>query len=89
MKILVIENETALCETTVAHLKEEGYLCEQAGSIQKGSEKVYLYEYDCMLVDIGLPDGSGIVIGNLFQDDALNMYCSHQIRQYKVDTTLN
>lgn len=60
MKILVIEDETALCETIVTYLTEEGYLCEQAGSIQKGSEKVYLYEYDCMLVDIGLPDGNGL-----------------------------
>ena len=60
MKILVIEDEAALCETIVAYLEEEGYLCEQAGTVELGSEKVNLYEYDCMLVDIGLPDGSGL-----------------------------
>lgn len=60
MKILVIEDEIALCETIVSYLEEEGYRCEQAGSIELGSEKVNLYEYDCMLVDIGLPDGSGL-----------------------------
>ncbi len=60
MKILVIEDELALCETMVAYLEEEGYRCEQAGTVELGSEKVNLYEYDCMLVDIGLPDGSGL-----------------------------
>ena len=60
MKILVIEDEVALCETIVAYLEEEGYRCEQAGTVELGSEKVNLYEYDCMLVDIGLPDGSGL-----------------------------
>jgi DNA-binding response OmpR family regulator len=60
MKILVIEDELALCETIVSYLEEEGYRCEQAGTVEMGSEKVNLYEYDCMLVDIGLPDGSGL-----------------------------
>lgn len=60
MKILVIEDELDLCETIVAYLEEEGYRCEQAGTVELGSEKVNLYEYDCMLVDIGLPDGSGL-----------------------------
>ena len=60
MKILVIEDEIALCETMVTYLEEEGYICEQAGTVEMGSEKVFLYEYDCMLVDIGLPDGNGL-----------------------------
>jgi len=60
MKILVIEDEATLCETIVAYLEEEGYRCEKAGTVELGSEKVNLYEYDCMLVDIGLPDGSGL-----------------------------
>ena len=60
MKILLIEDEVALCETIVSYLEEEGYRCEQAGTVEFGSEKVNLYEYDCMLVDIGLPDGSGL-----------------------------
>ena len=62
MKILVIEDELALCETIVSYLEEEGYRCEQAATVELGSEKVNLYEYDCMLVDIGLPDGSGLLL---------------------------
>jgi len=62
VKILVIEDEVALCETIVTYLEEEGYRCEQAGTVELGSEKVNLYEYDCMLVDIGLPDGNGFTL---------------------------
>jgi DNA-binding response OmpR family regulator len=60
VKILVIEDEVILCETIVAYLEEEGYRCEQVGTVELGLEKVNLYEYDCILVDIGLPDGSGL-----------------------------
>ena len=60
MKILVIEDEAALSETIVSYLEGEGYLCEQAGTLELGSEKVCLYEYDCLLLDIGLPDGNGL-----------------------------
>ena len=62
MKILVIEDEKMLCETITAFLEGEGYRCEQAGTVEMGSEKVKLYEYDCMLVDIGLPDGNGLTL---------------------------
>lgn len=60
MKILVIEDEAALSETIVSYLEGEGYRCEQAGTLELGSEKVCLYEYDCLLLDIGLPDGNGL-----------------------------
>ncbi len=62
MKILVIEDEKMLCETIITFLEGEGYRCEQAGTVEMGSEKVKLYEYDCMLVDIGLPDGNGLTL---------------------------
>ena len=62
MKILVIEDEKMLCESIITYLEKEGYRCEQAGTIEMGTEKVNLYEYDCMLVDIGLPDGNGLTL---------------------------
>jgi len=62
VKILVIEDEKMLCETIVSYFEREGYRCEQAGTVEMGTEKVNLYEYDCMLVDIGLPDGNGLTL---------------------------
>ncbi len=60
MKILVVEDEKYLRETIVSFLEEEGYICEQADCLEFGTEKINLYEYDCLLVDIGLPDGNGL-----------------------------
>lgn len=59
MKILIVEDEKNLRETITDFLKLEGYLCEFASTVSDGLEKLALYDYDCMLVDIGLPDGTG------------------------------
>ncbi|MDP4226932.1 MAG: response regulator transcription factor [Bacteroidota bacterium] len=60
MKILIVEDEINLRETIVSFLEEDGYCCEQADTFQAGSEKLDLYHYDCLLLDIGLPDGNGL-----------------------------
>jgi DNA-binding response OmpR family regulator len=59
VKILIVEDEINLRTTIVSFLEFEGYQCEQCDSLDTGLEKLNLYEYDCLLVDIGLPDGSG------------------------------
>jgi DNA-binding response OmpR family regulator len=62
MKILIVEDEIALSESVEKYLNQEGYRCEMAYTYAKASEKVNLYNYDCIVVDIGLPDGSGLQI---------------------------
>lgn len=62
MKILIIEDEKALSDSIVEYLTTEGHLCEAVYDFQKASEKIELYEYDCAIVDINLPDGSGLDI---------------------------
>jgi DNA-binding response OmpR family regulator len=64
VKILLVEDEKMLSDTIASYLKEEGYLSEQAGTLDLGIQKVNLYEYDCVLVDIGLPDGNGFNLVN-------------------------
>jgi DNA-binding response OmpR family regulator len=41
-------------------LKQEGYLCEVVTDFKSADEKIELYQYDCILVDINLPDGNGL-----------------------------
>ncbi len=66
MKILVIEDEKALCESILSYFTEEGNICESASSYQAASEKIALYTYDCILLDLGLPDGEGMeILGEL------------------------
>lgn len=60
MKILIVEDETHLRETIIDFLQAGGYICEQADTLAESLEKIDIYEYDCLLVDIGLPDGSGL-----------------------------
>jgi DNA-binding response OmpR family regulator len=62
MKILIIEDEKALQESIQKYLEYEGYICEAAGDFKTGKEKVSEFMYDCIVVDIGLPYGSGLDI---------------------------
>ena len=62
MKILVIEDEKELLEAITESLEKEHFLVESAGNFHSASEKVGLYEYDCILLDIMLPGGSGLDI---------------------------
>ncbi|SHE82847.1 DNA-binding response regulator, OmpR family, contains REC and winged-helix (wHTH) domain [Mariniphaga anaerophila] len=62
MKILLIEDNTDLASGIEKYLSDEGYHCELSQTVEQALEKIQLYEYDCILLDISLPDGSGFVI---------------------------
>lgn len=62
LKILLIEDEKDLLDSMKMYLESEGYICETANDYQKASEKVNVYDYDCVVVDITLPKGSGLQI---------------------------
>jgi len=62
VKILLIEDETALGESVLNFFKKEGHVCEWVKNFNAGDEKVSMYQYDCALIDIGLPGGSGLDI---------------------------
>jgi DNA-binding response OmpR family regulator len=62
MKILLIEDEPEFRNAVAEYLKSNDYDCTSVGTLKAGLEKSMNYEYDCVLVDVGLPDGSGIDI---------------------------
>lgn len=62
MKILLIEDEPELQNTITEYLKQDGYAVECAIDYSKALDKILNYEYDCVLVDIGLPKGTGLDI---------------------------
>ena len=62
MKILVIEDERELSRNIVNYLSSDNYLCEQAYNFQEAIEKISLYNYDCILLDLNLPGGDGLKI---------------------------
>lgn len=62
MKILIVEDEKDLRETLVASLQKELYVAETAENFSDAIQKIAVYDYDCILLDITLPDGSGLEI---------------------------
>lgn len=62
MKILIIEDEKELAHSIVEYLSEESYLCEVASTFAEAINKIEVFNYDCILLDITLPDGSGLKI---------------------------
>ncbi len=60
MKILVVEDELELAESISSYLKGESYVCEIASTFKDAYEKISMFYYDCILLDIMLPDGSGL-----------------------------
>ena len=62
MKILVIEDEPELLQTIASSLQLEHYVVETASDFDTALEKAGVYEYDCILLDISLPGGSGLQI---------------------------
>ena len=62
MKILVIEDEPGMRESMVTSLQHEKYVVEAAADFNTAREKLEVYQYDCILLDIGLPGGNGLVL---------------------------
>jgi len=62
MKILIVEDEKELSKSMIAYLKAESYSCELAGDVKTAMAKIESFDYDCILLDISLPDGNGLTI---------------------------
>ncbi len=67
MKILIVEDEKDLRETMVASLAKEHFVIEAVGNFRSASEKIEVYDYDCILLDIMLPNGNGLQLLELLK----------------------
>ena len=62
MKILIVEDEPELRKSMVSYLSSEHYLCDEAADYKTALDKIESLDYDCILLDLGLPDGNGLAI---------------------------
>ena len=62
MKILIIEDELELLIAINNFLVKENFICELAENYHKADERLSIYEYDIILLDITLPDGNGLLL---------------------------
>ena len=62
MRLLIIEDDPLLQRSLAASLREENYAVDTADDGEEGLFKATNNPYDCIVLDIGLPDGSGLKI---------------------------
>ncbi|MGN6492444.1 MAG: response regulator transcription factor [Agriterribacter sp.] len=71
MKMLIIEDNEELARNVSDFLVREGYICEVATTCQAAKEKLFLFQYDCILLDIMLPDGNGLKLLQFIKDEKI------------------
>lgn len=62
MKILIIEDENEMVESITESLRRQQFVVEKAQTLNDARDKLSAHSYDCILLDINLPDGNGIDI---------------------------
>ncbi|WP_298954225.1 response regulator transcription factor [uncultured Nonlabens sp.] len=60
MKYLIAEDEKELQQSIATYLSREANVCETASDYREASEKLELYDYDIVVLDINLITGSGL-----------------------------
>jgi DNA-binding response OmpR family regulator len=60
MKLLIVEDERELSRSIVSYLSSEKYICELANDFNAALDKIWLYEYSCIILDLSLPNGNGL-----------------------------
>lgn len=60
MKILIIEDDHSLRELIQRSLEKERFVTETAPDYRTALDKIEVYDYDCILLDVMLPDGNGL-----------------------------
>jgi len=60
MKLLLVEDEVELAKSILDYLNDNDFVCEWANNFSSAMYKISGYNYDCILLDLMLPDGNGL-----------------------------
>ncbi|HLI93874.1 MAG TPA: response regulator transcription factor, partial [Puia sp.] len=69
MKLLVIEDEPSLLASITRYFRKEQFLCDEATTFGEALQKIEDFQYDCIILDINLPGGSGLQLLKLLRSD--------------------
>jgi DNA-binding response OmpR family regulator len=72
VKILIVEDETGLRDSIEAYFTGSDGICETAKDFASALEKVSIYRYDCIILDLTLPNGNGLDIIRHLKDKEFN-----------------
>jgi DNA-binding response OmpR family regulator len=62
MTVLIVEDERSLSHEIEIFLTKEGFHCDVAFTGANASEKIFVNNYDFVLLDLGLPDSDGLQV---------------------------
>jgi DNA-binding response OmpR family regulator len=68
MKILIVEDQEELAKSMEQYL-QLSYTCETAPDYKTARKKIETFDYDCILLDVTLPDGNGLTLLNELKID--------------------
>lgn len=60
MKLLIVEDNLQLAENISTYLNKEKYVCTNAYTYNSAIEKLFVFNYDIVVLDLMLPDGNGL-----------------------------
>lgn len=60
MKLLFVEDDRELLKSVLLYFNEGGYTCETAKTIKEAHEKIADHTYECVILDLILPDGNSM-----------------------------
>ena len=73
MKLLIVEDEKLLSDSIASYLRHEHFICDTAMCYADALDKIGIFDYDCVLLDINLQDGSLVVIPELTYSPVTNL----------------
>jgi len=68
MKILIVEDELSLLNSIQEYFKQEDFLCEGIATYKDAITKIEDFSYDCIILDLNLPDGNGLKLLKYLRD---------------------
>ncbi len=71
MRFLLVEDDPRLLLSLSEILERNGYLVDKAKNFKEGNEKAFLAEYDLIIVDWMLPDGTGVDLCKMIREEAI------------------
>lgn len=69
MKLLVVEDEYKLLQSIQDYFIQEDFLCEGVATYGEALRRIEDFDYDCIILDINLPGGSGFDLLNYLRQD--------------------
>ena len=88
MKILIVEDDPVVAQSLKLTLRQNGHTTDTTESGEDGVEIAKLYDYDVLIVDLGLPDMNGSEVLKRLRDEGCDTPILVLTANADLDTTV-